>query len=216
MIIKQMTVGHMAVCCYLIGCPQTKEALVIDPAGDEEQVVAVAEEAGLTIKYIFNTHGHPDHTCGNLRMKQLTGAPIVLHAADDDIFNSRDGVLMARSWGFTPSPPADIRLEDQKTFTVGQVTLDLLYTPGHTPGGICLKGHGHLFTGDTLFVGSIGRTDLPGASLPVMLESLKFLMTLPEETIVCPGHDYGDRPTSTIGRERKTNVYVLEFDLLEG
>lgn len=216
MIIKQMTVGHMAVFCYLIGCETTRVALAIDPAGDEDRVVAEAKDLGLTIEYIFNTHGHPDHSCGNVRMKELTNAKIVMHAEDDDLFNSTQGAQMARMWGFTPSPPADIRIEKEGPFKVGNVELQVIHTPGHTPGGLCLLGDGNLFTGDTLFVGSGGRTDLPGANLPTMLQSIKKLMALPDETIVWPGHHYGDTPTSTIGREKKTNVYVTEFDLLDG
>jgi glyoxylase-like metal-dependent hydrolase (beta-lactamase superfamily II) len=216
MIIKQLTVGHMAVFCYLIGCEQTKTAMAIDPAGDEDRVVAEAKDLGLNIEYIFNTHGHPDHSCGNARMKELTNAKIVMHAEDDDLFNSAQGAQMARMWGFTPSPPADIRIESEGPFKVGDVELQVIHTPGHTPGGVCLLGDGNLFTGDTLFVGSGGRTDLPGAHLPTMLESIKKLMALPDETIVWPGHHYGDTPTSTIGREKKTNVYVVEFDLLNG
>ncbi|MEW6264376.1 MAG: MBL fold metallo-hydrolase [Thermodesulfobacteriota bacterium] len=214
MIVKQLLVGQMAVFCYLIGCPETKEALVIDPAGDEEDIAAEARTAGLRIKYIFNSHGHPDHTCGNARMKELTGAAIVMHAADDDLFNSNQGVQMARMWGFEPSPRADVRLDGEGPFQLGNLTLAVIHTPGHTPGGVCLLAQGNLFTGDTLFVGSGGRTDLPGASLSIMLESIRKLMALPDETIVWPGHDYGDRPTSTIGWEKKTNVYVTEFNLL--
>lgn len=215
MIIKQMTVGPMAVFCYIIGCEATREALVIDPAGDEERVMAAAGDLNVSIKFIFNTHGHPDHSCGNARMKELTGAPLVMHAADDDMFNSPEGVMMAKQMGFAPSPRADIRIQSESPFKLGQLKIDLLHTPGHSPGGLCLLEDGNLFTGDTLFVGSGGRTDLPGCSLPQMLQSLKRLMSLPDETIVRPGHDYGDTPTSTIGREKKTNVYVVEFDLLD-
>ena len=215
MIIHQMVVGHMAVFCYLIGCKQTGEALVIDPAGDEEKVVKQAADLGLTIKYIFNSHGHPDHTCGNARMKELTGAEIVMHAADDEMFNGPEGVRMALQWGFKPSPPADVKIQGDEQLKVGRLTLDLIHTPGHSPGGICLMARGNLFTGDTVFVGSGGRTDLPGCSLEQLLDSIKKLMSLPDETIIWPGHHYGDTPTSTVGREKKTNVYVLEFDLLD-
>jgi len=215
MILKQLLVGQMAVFCYLIGCEATREALVIDPAGDEDYIAAEAERAGLKIKYIFNTHGHPDHACGNARMKELTGADIIMHADDDDMFNSPEGRDMFRMWGFQPSPRADLRIDKETALQVGQVKLDLIHTPGHSPGGLCLLSDGNLFTGDTLFVGSGGRTDLPGASLPMLLESIKKLISLPDETIVWPGHDYGDTPTSTIGREKRTNVYVVEFDLLE-
>ncbi|MFH1137794.1 MAG: MBL fold metallo-hydrolase [Pseudomonadota bacterium] len=215
MIIKQMTVGRMAVFCYLVGCGETGEALVIDPAGDEDMILREADRAGLSIKYIFNSHGHPDHSCGNARMKELTGAPLVMHAADDDLYNNSQSRDMFLAWGFTPSPPADIRLGGDGVLTVGRTSLEVLHTPGHTPGGLCLLSDGALFTGDTLFVGSGGRTDLPGGSLPTLLQSIKRLISLPDDTIVLPGHDYGDSPTSTIGRERKTNVYVLEFDLGE-
>ncbi|MEE9516356.1 MAG: MBL fold metallo-hydrolase [Candidatus Adiutricales bacterium] len=215
MIIKQILVGQMAVFCYLIGCEATRQAMVIDPAGDEEYVLQTAREMNLEIKYIFNSHGHPDHTCGNARMKELTGAAIVMHARDDDVFNRGTGSQGSGAWGFTPSPPADIRLEDEKTFEMGEITFQIIYTPGHTPGGLCLLADGQLFSGDILFVGSGGRTDLPGGSLPTMLKSIKTLMDLPDETVVWPGHDYGMAPTSTIGREKKTNMYVLEFDLLE-
>ncbi|MBU2551192.1 MAG: MBL fold metallo-hydrolase [Proteobacteria bacterium] len=215
MIVKQLIVGHMAVFCYLIACESTRAALVVDPAGDEERIVSEARKADLDIRYIFNSHGHADHTCGNKRMKELTGAPVVMHAADDDLFNRGKRGVFERIMGFTPSPPADLRLDGDTTLSLGDLEIQVLHTPGHTPGGLCLLVEGSLFTGDTLFVGSGGRTDLPGASLPTMLESIKRLMSLPEETVVWPGHHYGDTPTSTIGREKKTNVYVIEFDLLE-
>jgi hydroxyacylglutathione hydrolase len=216
MIIKQLVVGQMAVFCYVLGCEGSRECLVIDPAGDEEHVVSVARGLDLDIRYIFNTHGHPDHTCGNARMKELTDARIVMHAADDDLFNSDAGVKMAMEWGFIPSPRADIRIEQDTGLTLGDLNLEILHTPGHTPGGLCILAEGNLFTGDTLFVGSGGRTDLPGGSLSTLLTSIRRLMDLPEETVVRPGHDYGDTPTSTIGREKATNVYVVEFDLMAG
>ncbi len=216
MFLKQLTVGSMAVFCYLIGCEETGAALVIDPAGGADRILNEAARAGLRIEYIFNSHGHADHTCGNQAIKDRSGARIVMHAADDDLFNSDQGRQMARQWGFKPSPPADIRITGEDPFRLGNLTFKVLHTPGHTPGGVCLLADGNLFTGDTLFVGSVGRTDLPGASLAVMLQSLKRLMTtLPDETVVWPGHDYGDRPSSTIGREKKTNVYVVEFGLLD-
>lgn len=207
--IEQIKVGFMEVFCYLIVCPRTHEALVVDPAGDEDRIVGRIREKGLELKYIVNTHGHADHTCGNARMKELTGVPIVMHRLDDQIFNSPQGQGMARQWGFQPSPPADIHVDEGDQIVVGDVALQVLHTPGHSPGGICLVGDGHLFTGDTLFVGAIGRTDLPGASVSQFMQSLSGkLMALPEKTIVWPGHDYGDRPSSTIGMERRTNPWL--------
>jgi len=207
--IEQMKVGFMDVFCYIVACPRTKDALVIDPAGDEERVVDWINKKDLNLKYIVDTHGHPDHSCGNARVKELTGAEIVMHELDDKMFNSPEGQEMARQWGFTTSPPADILVKDGDQITVGDVSLEVIHTPGHTPGGICLLGNGNLFTGDTLFVGAIGRTDLPGASMGQFMNSIKGrLLPLPEETVVWPGHDYGERPSSTIGDEKRTNPYL--------
>lgn len=208
--IEQMKVGFMEVFCYLIVCPRTKEALVIDPAGDEERVVDRIKEKKLDLKYIVNTHGHADHTCGNEKVKELTGAEIVMHELDDQMFNSVQGQEMARQWGFKTSPPADKHVKDGDQIVVGDVSLEVLHTPGHSPGGICLLSDGNVFTGDTLFVGGIGRTDLPGASMTQFMESIKGrLLALPDETIVWPGHDYGVRPSSTIDEERRTNSFLL-------
>ena len=207
--IEQMKVGYMDVFCYIVACPVKKEALVIDPAGNEEHIVERIDQNGLVLKYIVNTHGHADHTCGNARMKELTGAEIIMHEEDDRLFNSPEGQIMARQLGFALSPHADIFVKDGDDITVGEITLKVLHTPGHSPGGICLLGDGNLFTGDTLFVGGIGRTDLPGASLTQFMNSInKKLLTLPTETIVWPGHDYGDKPSSTIGIEKWSNPFL--------
>jgi len=207
--IEQMKVGYMDVFCYIMSCPVKKEALVIDPAGNEEDIVERINQNGLILKYIVNTHGHADHTCGNAKMKDLTGAEIIMHEEDDKLFNSPEGQIMARQMGFALSPHADIFVKDGDEISAGDVTLKVIHTPGHSPGGICLLGDGNLFTGDTLFVGAIGRTDLPGASYEDFMDSInRKLMTLPEETIVWPGHDYGDRPSSTIGIEKWSNPFL--------
>ena len=183
--------------------------MVIDPAGNEEHIVLRLKKKELDLKYIVNTHGHPDHTCGNFKMKALTGAEIIIHELDEQMFNSAHGNEIARQWGFTPSPPADITVKDGDFITVGDVSMKVIHTPGHSPGGICLLGEGNLFSGDTLFVGAIGRTDLPGASMRQFMESIKKrLLTLPGETIVWPGHDYGMRPSSTIEAEIRTNPWL--------
>lgn len=207
--IEQMKVGFMDVFCYIVSCTKTREALVIDPAGDEERVADKIKEKGLNLKYIVNTHGHPDHTCGNAKLVSLTDAKIIMHEADDEMFSSPQGQAHARQWGFTPSPPADIRVKDGDTIEAGHVSLEVIHTPGHSPGGICLFGGGHLFTGDTLFVGGIGRTDLPGASMGQFMASIKErLLVLPGDTIVWPGHDYGFKPSSTIDEEKKSNPWL--------
>jgi glyoxylase-like metal-dependent hydrolase (beta-lactamase superfamily II) len=207
--IEQMKVGLMAVFCYLVSCPRSKEALAIDPAGDEDRILERIKEKALDLKYIVNTHGHPDHTCGNAKMKELTGAKIVMHELDDQMFNSSEGQAMARQWGFAISPPADMNVKDGDKLVVGDVSLEILHTPGHSPGGICLLGDGNLFTGDTLFAGGVGRTDLPGASMTQFMETIKEkLLTLPGDTIVWPGHDYGTSPSSTIAHEKETNAFL--------
>ena len=207
--IEQVKVGYMDVFCYIVSCPVKKEALVIDPAGNEEDIVERIDKNGLVLKYIVNTHGHADHTCGNAKMKDLTGAQIIMHEEDDKVFNSPEGQVMARQMGFALSPHADIFIKDGDEISIGDVTLKVIHTPGHSPGGICLLGDGNLFTGDTLFVGGFGRTDLPGSSAAQFMNSInKRLLTLPVDTIVWPGHDYGDRPSSTIGREKITNPFL--------
>lgn len=207
--IEQIQVGFMAVFCYIVACPNTKEALVIDPAGDEDKIIRRLKDKGYQLKYIVNTHGHGDHTCGNARVKELTGAEIVMHKLDDQLYNSPEGHAMSRQWGFAPSPPVDVLMEEGDKLVIGDVSLDVIHTPGHSPGGVCLYAPGHVFTGDTLFVGGIGRTDLPGASMDDFMKSVKErLLTLPGDTIVWPGHDYGSKPSSTIEIEKKTNPWL--------
>jgi glyoxylase-like metal-dependent hydrolase (beta-lactamase superfamily II) len=214
MIIKQLKVGVMEVFCYILGCEDTHRGLLIDPAGDEDFILETADDLGLTIESVVNTHGHPDHTCGNRKIKDETGAKIYMHPSDDRMFNSPEGEVMARQWGFTPSPPADVLVKDGDTIPFGNQALTVIHTPGHSPGGICLQGGNNLFTGDTLFVGAVGRTDLPGGSLEIMLNSIKEkILALPDDTIIWPGHNYGGSPTSTIAQEKKHNIYITDFNL---
>ncbi|MCF8032450.1 MAG: MBL fold metallo-hydrolase [Desulfarculaceae bacterium] len=206
----QMLVGQMAVFAYLVGCEKTGEAVVIDPAGNEEEIVKRAEEEGLKIVKIVNTHAHPDHTCGNAKLKALTGAPIVIHSADAEAMVSPHSLDFARMLGCTEIPRADETVEDGDVITAGEeVALKVLSTPGHSDGGVCLYTPGHVFTGDTLFVGGVGRTDLPGGSLSKMLASIKNqVLTLPDDTVVWPGHHYGPASRSTVKQERETNEFL--------
>jgi hydroxyacylglutathione hydrolase len=208
MIAKQVEVGRFAVFAYLVGCEKTGEALVIDPADECEAIVRQAEKNKLHIKYIVNTHGHVDHIMGNKRMKDLTKAQIVIHEKDAP-FLTQQGSYQMSMFGAEPSPPADITVTDGDRIVVGEVSLQVIHTPGHSPGGICLYGEGVVFTGDTLFVGGIGRTDLDGGSWQILAASIqKKLFTLPEETIVLPGHNYGESKQSTIAKEKVYNPYV--------
>ena len=206
----QISVGQMGVFAYLVGCEKTGEAVAIDPAGDEDQILAEAKEHGLTIKTIINTHGHADHTCGNTRMKEFTAAPILIHEADAELMTGSRAAQFSQMLGCSLTPAADRTVKDGDVITAGQeVRLEVLHTPGHSSGCMSLYTPGHVFTGDTLFVGGVGRTDLPGGSWPQMLRSIKNrILTLPDDTIVWPGHHYGYAPSSTVKQERETNSFL--------
>ncbi len=212
MILREFTVGPLQVRSYILGCEDTKQAIIIDPAGSEDLLAKNIEDLGLDLVAIVNTHGHPDHTCGNEKMKRLTGAPVLMHKADDELFRDPGVVAMFRAWGFEPAPPADDYLQDNQLLQVGNLSFQVLHTPGHSPGSVCLFGNGVLVTGDTLFIDAIGRTDLPGGDYDVLMKSLKSrILPLPDETIVLPGHDYGPKPTDTLGGQKRTNPYLNQL-----
>jgi len=204
MIVKGLVVGPLQVNCYLVGCEETKEGIVIDPGGDAPVILSQIHALELNIAYIINTHGHIDHVAANRSIKEATSAPIAIHRLDAPWLISPQGGL-ALILGVTPGPPADILLEEGDNIKFGRISLKVLHTPGHTTGGISLLGEGDIFTGDALFNMGIGRTDLPGGDFKSLIESIRTkLFTLPEETVVYPGHG----PITTIGREKKTNPFV--------
>jgi hydroxyacylglutathione hydrolase len=208
MFVKQIEVGNMAVFAYLVGDPITGDGLVIDPADNVDQIVAEAKNSKLKINYIVNTHGHVDHTGGNAEMKKRTGAKIIIHEGDAPMLTSTPAAIL-RMFAAKQSPPADIMVRDGDTINIGNISLKVIHTPGHSPGGMSLYAPGFVFTGDTLFVEAVGRTDLPGGSWQIMYESIREkLFTLPDETRVMPGHNYGRTPTSTIGHEKIHNPSV--------
>jgi glyoxylase-like metal-dependent hydrolase (beta-lactamase superfamily II) len=214
-IIKQIPIGPLQVLTYLVACPHTKEAVIIDPAGEEGRISAMVEEEDLKIKYILNTHGHADHVLANQRLKRIFSVPTCMHELDVQFFSQREiREKSSKELGLPPSDPADIALRDGDVMDVGRLKIEVIHTPGHTPGSVCFLVNGNLFTGDTLFVGAVGRTDLVGASLDSLLDSLeKRLIVLPKDTVIWPGHDYGETPTSTIGREMEENPYITDFIL---
>jgi glyoxylase-like metal-dependent hydrolase (beta-lactamase superfamily II) len=176
---------------YLVADEETKEAAVIDSSYNADAVIKIIKAKNFALKYIINTHGHSDHTAGNTELRSIFGAKIVAHKQS--------------------KTESDIQFEDGETLHVGKIPLDVLYTPGHTNDGICiLVDNQKLLTGDTLFVGECGRTDLPSGNAKSLYDSLfNKLMKLDDDVEVYPGHDYGTKPFSTIGHERKTN-YVLQ------
>ncbi len=211
MLVEQKLVGPMAVFSYIVGCEKEKEGLIIDPAGSEKKILSKAESMGLSIKYVVNTHGHADHTCGNRAILSATGAELVVHQEDANEILKGLNKAFSMVMGKRPSPKPHILVRDGDFLKIGQTGLKVIHTPGHTPGSICLYGDGNLFTGDTLFVGAVGRTDLKGGSLDTLLASLRKLISLPSETRVWPGHNYGDAPVSTLAREMETNPYITDF-----
>lgn len=197
MIIRQIKMGGFDVFCYIVGGDKSGVGAVIDPGGNAAMIVDEAKKAGLSIACIFNTHGHGDHTSGNAGLKKLTGAKIVRHRLD-------------------AGGDVDISLDGEKSFTVEDIVFTVYHTPGHTPGGICLYAEGNLFTGDTLFVGDSGRTDLAGGDRPALGRSIRMLMELPDDTVVWPGHDYGPTPRSTLAWEKRNNVNAREYGYYAG
>ncbi|MDH3328386.1 MAG: MBL fold metallo-hydrolase [Desulfobulbaceae bacterium] len=206
--IQQVTVGMMAVCSYIVSCEQTNEAAIIDPGGDEDKILGLCRENRLSVKYIIDTHGHPDHVCGNGRIKEATGAQIIIHREDALFFWQPEVKEYFSMLGLPESPEPDILVKDGDIINIGNEELLVIHTPGHTPGGISLYNKPNCFTGDTLFVGGVGRTDFPGGSTEELLQSIQNrLLTLPPDTIVWPGHGYGGSK-STINEEAKNNPFL--------
>lgn len=197
----------MGVCCYIVSCEKTNKAAIIDPGGDEEKILDACKRDNLEIIYIIATHGHPDHVCSIGPIQKATGAKIIMHKDDAEFFGNPEVKGFFSQLGLAESPPPDILVEDGDTITIGDETLTVIHTPGHTPGGICLYNTPDCITGDTLFVGGVGRTDFPGGSMSELSHSIKSkLLILPPNTVVWPGHGYGGSK-STIGEEARSNPY---------
>lgn len=207
--LKVIYLPQMANCCYMVGDEATHTCGVIDPAFDPQKILDEVREAGYTITHVINTHGHSDHTSGNAAIIEATGAQLCIHRADSEQVTRVLTRVLSRFMGGKGSPKPSRLLEDNDIIDIGQTSLKVIHTPGHTPGSICLYTDGHLFTGDTLFVGAVGRTDLPGGSSRKLLSSVREkLYTLPGDTKVWPGHDYGSSPSSTIETEKRTNPFT--------
>ncbi|PLX85464.1 MAG: hypothetical protein C0617_03995 [Desulfuromonas sp.] len=176
--VVQVTAGRMDNFSYLVYCPASKKGLGVDPSFAPERLLAAAAERGVALEVLVNTHGHNDHIAGNDRILSATGARLAAHPLD--------------------LPGADLPLEEGTLIPVGEGRVEVLHTPGHTPGSITLHPPGALITGDTLFVTCVGRADLPGSDPEALYRSLRRLAALPPETEIFPGHDYGPRPVSTV------------------
>jgi len=205
MIIKTLPVGPIMANCFIVGCKSTLEAAVIDPGDEAGKILESVAGLNLTVSYIINTHGHFDHVSANKAVHAVTRAPILIHALDAPMLGKISA--SAANWGISAedSPAPDRTVDDGDTITVGKISFKVIHTPGHTPGGISLYTDGHVFVGDTLFAGSIGRTDFPGGDFATLKSSIQDkLFTLGDDVRVYTGHG----PETSIGRERQHNPFV--------
>jgi hydroxyacylglutathione hydrolase len=205
--ISAMAVGPIQSNCYIVWDEKTGEGIVIDPGDEAGRILKTIEENGVKIGAIVCTHAHFDHVGGVTGVKRKTGAKVAVSRDDLELFMhaGRQGML----WGFhieQPSAP-DMLLAEGDEIKTGALKFTVLSTPGHSPGGICLYGEGVLFTGDTVFAGSVGRTDLPGGSSDDLKKSFSRIVSLPPATRILPGHG----PESTVGEEKETNFIVYEL-----
>lgn len=212
---KQLPLGPMQNFVYLIGDPVTRQAAVVDAAWDVDQILQVLEQDGMKLTAALVTHFHPDHLGGKFMGRTIQGAAdllernldlkIYLHQAEAGFANQIAGL----------STSDIVSVASGDDLTVGEIKVTFIHTPGHTPGSQCFLVNGRLVSGDTLFVGSCGRVDLPGSDPAQLYDSLvNKLKRLPDDTVLYPGHDYADRPTSTIGDEKRGNLY-MRFERLE-
>ena len=200
MAIKQIKIGFDNF-CYIIYCQKKLNAVVVDPGNNPLKVLEFIKLSNLKLEYIINTHYHTDHTSGNQRIKNSISSRVIASKLD----------------GIKINGGVDIFVRDNDQLNVGEISIKFLLTPGHTPGGLCMIINNEaLLTGDTLFIGDCGRTDLPGGNIKEMFKTLQDkIKTLPDHLIVYPGHDYGDKPFDTLGNQKLTNKTLLAKNLID-
>jgi glyoxylase-like metal-dependent hydrolase (beta-lactamase superfamily II) len=196
---------------FVLGCEETREGVVIDPGDEVEQLLDAVREHGLRIRYILLTHAHLDHVTGVKRAKEALSAPVGLHEADNFLYRAVVQQGLAFGIPVEAQPPVDFFYEGEGPLAFGRYRIRIRHTPGHCPGGVCLEAGREdrreriLIVGDTLFAGSIGRTDLPGGDSATLMRSIRdVLMAYPDDTMVYSGHG----PATTIGHERRTNPFL--------
>jgi hydroxyacylglutathione hydrolase len=207
MIIKSLVVGPLENNCFIIADENTKEGLVVDPGDEPDRILDLINKNSFNIKYIVCTHAHFDHVGAVPDLKKETGAKLVIHRDDLELYKSTKD--QAAIWGYEldPLPEPDMFVSEGDKIEVGDLRFEILHTPGHSPGGICLYGEGILITGDTLFAGSVGRTDFYGGDMEKLKRSFRRLLSLSDKIKVLPGHG----PETTIGQERTDNFFSYNF-----
>ena len=207
MILETIEVGPLMVNCYLIGCEDTLIGAVVDPGDEADRILDVAKSYGLKIEQIINTHGHADHIADNRRMQKLTGAKIYIHPSDAEKLTIPNKNLSVYFGSAIDSPPADGFLEEGKIHKVGNLEFKVLHVPGHSAGSACLVKDKIAIVGDTVFNGSIGRTDFPDGDYDQLIGNIKSkLLTLSDDTELLPGHG----PATTVGYEKRYNPFLRE------
>jgi hydroxyacylglutathione hydrolase len=205
MLVETVPVGPLQVNCYIVGCAETRQAMVVDPGAEGERILQLLESMELQLQLVVNTHAHFDHIGGNALLVQQTGAELLLHPADLPLLTRAAEHAAGFGLSTTPSPQPTRLLQEGDRVEFGNLGFAVMHLPGHSPGGICLYGHGHLFAGDVLFAGSVGRTDLPGGDHRLLISGIRQkLMVLPAATVVHPGHG----PDTTIAAEQLHNPFV--------
>ena len=205
MILKTLIVGELETNCYILGDEKTREGIVIDPGGDFKLIEKALKELNLDIKYIVLTHGHGDHIGVLSELKKYTGAQILIHKEDAEMLSNPEKNLSVFSYNPFSAPGADRLLRDKDKIGIGKIKLEVLHTPGHTEGSISLFTDKIIFSGDLIFYGSVGRTDLPGGSYQRLLRSIQDkILDKTDDTVIYPGHG----PATSVGEERRNNPFL--------
>ena len=208
--ITKIVVGELSVNCYIVWDKETREAAVIDPGGDPENVIAAVKADKLDVKYVINTHGHFDHVGGDGDVMEALGAELVIHSADAPMLANAAAYSSFFGSAAKNQPPPDITIEHGSVIKFGKVEINVVGSPGHTPGGVLLSigGGDVVITGDSIFAGSIGRTDLPGGSYEELMASLRDrILPMNDGARLFPGHG----PDTTVGAEKASNPYLQEL-----
>lgn len=208
-ILDRFEVGPFLVNAYILGCTRTKLCAIVDPGDEGDRILSRCRELGLTVQTIVNTHGHADHILDNGYVKKETGAPIIIHPRDAPMLTDPYHNLSAYFSQPQTSPPADLFFREGEPFKIGELTFDVLHTPGHSPGSICLVDGSIALVGDLLFYDSVGRSDFPGGSHHTLIRNIKEkLLPRGDHVRAFPGHG----PDTTLGRERRENPFLSAED----